>query len=44
MSSRFVYPELCNLTYEYEYPEDKNFKSLRTKWTFHGNVLGANLN
>jgi len=36
-----VYPKLCNLTYGYEYPEDKNLKSLRKKWTFYMSVLGA---
>ena len=41
ISSKFVYPELCNLTYRYEYPKDKNLKLLRIKWTFHINVLGV---
>jgi len=40
ISFGFVYPKLYNLTYEYEYPKYKNFKSLRTKRTFHVNVLG----
>ena len=34
ISSKFVYPKLCNLTYGYEYLEGNFFKSLRTKWTF----------
>jgi len=44
ISYGFVYPKLCDLTYGYEYPEDKNFKSLRTKRIFHVNELGTGLN
>ena len=39
ISSGFVYPELCNLTYGYEYPKDKNLKSLSTKWIFYMSVF-----
>jgi len=42
ISSGFIYPELCYFTYGYKYLENKNLKSLRTKWTFHVSVLGAN--
>jgi len=44
VSSKFVYPKLYNLTYGYKYPEDKFFKSLKTKQTFHVNVLSVCLN
>ena len=44
ISSWLVYPELCNLTYGYEYPKDKNLKSLKIKLTFHVSALGGDLN
>jgi len=44
ISSKFVYSELCDLTYGYEYPKDKFFHSLRTKQTFYVSVLGASSN
>ena len=29
INSEFIYAEIYNLTYKYEYPEDKNLKLLR---------------
>jgi len=41
ISFGFVYPELFELTYRYEYPEDENFKLLRIKRIFHISMLDS---